>query len=80
MQSYPKESQVPIMISVQSHYAIKQIDYYLNDRFIGTTTNPSGYTFIPSDMDATPGNNTLKAVVTDTIYNRGEATMNLEVE
>lgn len=80
MQSYPKESQVPIMISVQSHYPIKQIDYYLNDRFIGTTTNPSGYTFIPSDVDATPGNNTLKAVVTDTIYNRGEAIMNLEVE
>lgn len=78
--AYPADNQVAVQITVSSNYGIKNIDYYLNDQFIGSGNNPNSFSFIPSDVGAQPGANNLRIVVTDTIYNRGEVTQDLEID
>lgn len=74
-----KNNTATIQLSVDSKYGIKNIEYYLNGQYIGSGNNPDAFNFIPDDAGATSGTNTLRVVVTDTVYNRGEATTNIEI-
>ena len=76
---FPKESTVPVTISVTSNYSLKKIDYYLNDNFIGSSTSTS-FSFVPDDVNAIVGNNTLRAVVTDEVYNKGESSVVINIQ
>lgn len=76
--SFEKDSTVPVIISAATHYNIRKIDYYLNDNFIGSSSVPE-FSFIPSDVNAFVGQNTLRAVVTDEVYNKGESSVTISV-
>jgi membrane peptidoglycan carboxypeptidase len=72
-------TQVNVLVSFTTNYTLKKIDYYLNDNFIGSS--PSNmFDFTPSDVGATSGPNTLKVVVTDTAYNKGESSVTINVQ
>jgi membrane peptidoglycan carboxypeptidase len=75
---FPKDSTVPVIVSVASNYQLKKIDYYLNANFIGSSTT-NNFSFVPSDVNAIMGDNTLRVVVTDAIYNKGESSVTIGV-
>jgi membrane peptidoglycan carboxypeptidase len=65
------QSNITIQIAVQSHYPVKNIDWYLNDNYLGSGVG-NQFSFIPANSDAISGENQLKIVVTDSVYNKGE--------
>lgn len=70
---YQRNDQVNVKIDVSANYPILRTDYFLNDAFIGST-NGSGktFTFTPNTISSASTMNELRAVVYDTIYNRGQ--------
>jgi membrane carboxypeptidase/penicillin-binding protein PbpC len=70
--TFNMNDQVTLTTSITGHYSIQKIDFYLNDQFIGTSSNPSTFTFVPADSNAVSGTNQLKIIATDAVYNRGE--------
>lgn len=67
---YNREAPFTVTYTTTSNYPVKTYELYLNDLFIGTTTNQT-FTFIPDDYNALSGSNTLKIITIDTVYNRG---------
>lgn len=78
--SFGMDSQVTITPSISSTYPIQKIEYYLNDRFIGSTVSISPYVFVPDDAGATLGNNELRIVATDGVYNKGESVVTITIQ
>lgn len=68
--------QVITKITLPSSGKIQEIDYYLGENYLGSNTTPS-FTFIPRDTTLLTGQTTLRVVVTDTLYNKGEATIDI---
>lgn len=74
-----KNSTITVMTTISANYPLKKIDYYLNDNFIGSSTTTT-FDFVPSDVNAPMGDNTLKAVVTDQVYNKGENSVTINIQ
>ncbi len=74
-----KSAPLTIQLSLTSVYPITKLEYYLNGQYVGSGSGTS-FTFIPADADAVSGNNDLKIVATDTVYNQGilDATITLQ--
>jgi membrane peptidoglycan carboxypeptidase len=70
---------VTVQLDVMTHFPVKNIDWYLNDVFIGSNSNTS-FSFIPANTGSQVGTNSLKIVVTDTSYNQGEITTTLNFQ
>ncbi len=64
--------QATLITSITGHYPIQKADFYLNGQFIGTSSNPASFSFVPADVNAVSGTNQLKIIATDSVYNRGE--------
>ncbi|MDB4984509.1 MAG: putative penicillin-binding protein [Patescibacteria group bacterium] len=73
-------SQVTVQTTVAGLYSIQKLDYYLNGEFIGTSSNPNSFSFVPADNNAVTGPNDLKVVATDSIYNRGEYSGTINIQ
>ena len=56
---------------------IQKYEFYINNQFIGSIdgTNNASYQFIPSDFVTTPGMITIKVIAIDTVFNKGEKTV-----
>ncbi len=78
-QPLPQNGSMNVTTSLVANYPLKKIDYYLNDNFIGSSTT-NLFTFVPSDVNAIVGQNTLRVVVTDEIYNKGESSVTVNVQ
>ncbi len=78
-QPLPKDGTVNVTTSLAANYPLRKIDYYLNDNFIGSSTT-NLFTFTPSDVNALVGQNTLRVVVTDEVYNKGESSVTVSVQ
>lgn len=78
-QPLPQDGTVNVTTSLAVNYPLRKIDYYLNDNFIGSSTT-NLFTFTPSDVNALVGQNTLRVVVTDEVYNKGESSVTIEVQ
>ena len=70
--TFNMNSQVAVQTNIMGMYSIQKVDYYLNGEFIGTSSNPNTFSFVPTDNGAVTGSNDLKIIATDSIYNRGE--------
>jgi 1A family penicillin-binding protein len=67
----PLDGPSSIQLGISSHFPLKSLTYYLNDHFVGTSTTPT-FTIDPSDVDLGAGVATLRVLITDTAYNKGE--------
>lgn len=68
-----QHSPVTVTISAQGPYQIAKFDVFINDAYVGTQTNSTSYTFIPSATNNLRSVNELRVIATDTVYNTGEA-------
>jgi len=67
------ESSLNIEPAITAHYPIREVRFFLNGHYIGsTTTSPFDFTFTPSETGvALIEQNTLSLTVTDSVYNKG---------
>lgn len=72
---YGRTNPFTVNYITESKYPILHYEIFLNDLFVGKTSNLS-FTFIPDDYNAISGKNILKIITVDEIYNREE----IEVE
>ncbi|MBI3632346.1 MAG: penicillin-binding protein [Candidatus Vogelbacteria bacterium] len=71
-QVYKKDERITINIFTTGKYPISSVDYFLNNIYLGSTKNPPfDFYFIPSD-DININNNTLRAIVYDSVSNKAE--------
>jgi 1A family penicillin-binding protein len=77
--TYSSQNPLSISLIVQSAQPLKSIDWYLNNILINSGTDTT-FTFIPNTQQINPGNNELKAVVTDALYNRNEVVTHVQFQ
>lgn len=72
---------IGLNISSVSGFPISKAEYYVNGKYLGSSSaTPFSISFIPSDIDTLYDNNELKVVVSDSVLNKGEATVNFKVK
>ncbi len=78
---FDQNSQVSIAVSVSGNkYPIKKSELYINGKFIvSNEKNPNIISFIPKNIDSIQKNNNLKVVVYDSVFNRGEASIDIQI-
>lgn len=81
MAEYQPDQKVTVTATVTGKHPISRVDFYFNDTHIGSQkASPAVISFIPGDKGSIIGKNTIKAVVYDTIYNRGEVEISLHLK
>ena len=61
-------------------YQLKKTELYINDKFISSNdNNPSTLIFTPQDIEGIERNNIIKVIGYDSVYNRGESTIDLNI-
>jgi len=78
---YNKNEKITIQITSQSTYPLSKLDFYINNTYIGSTTNsPFLFSFTPAEVNSIVStNNILKIMVTDLVFNRAEKEINFMV-
>ncbi|PIP73458.1 MAG: hypothetical protein COW88_01890 [Candidatus Lloydbacteria bacterium CG22_combo_CG10-13_8_21_14_all_47_15] len=68
---YVPNQKISVSLILQSTYPISRIDYFVNGEFLGSAgVVPFSFSFVPSDIKAINGTNTLTAVVYDSVKNK----------
>ncbi len=71
---------VSINIASAGKFPLKKSELYINNKFITSNeSTPNLINFIPQDIEGINDTNTIKVIVTDNVYNKGEATMEFRV-
>ena len=79
---YGKDNRVSVMFTTNARYPIARADFYLNNELVGTADSfPFVIGFVPSSTNSyTIGINELRVVVSDTVYNKGDATIQIKIK
>jgi penicillin-binding protein 1A len=78
--TYLPEEKVFLEISSSGKFPLQKIDIFINDVYLGTSTPPFNFSFIPSELESLREKNELRIVAYDSAYNRGEAVITFHVE
>ncbi|MEJ0001721.1 MAG: penicillin-binding transpeptidase domain-containing protein [bacterium] len=77
--TYAPDEKIELKISNMGSFALKKIDVYINDVYLGSSDYPFYFSFIPSELDNLQATNTIKIVSYDSAYNHGETTSAFKV-
>lgn len=79
--NYSENNNINVQLEIKVRYPILKTEFFVNDRLVGSTDkdNPT-INITPSKIDGISNSNTLKVVVTDAVYNRGETSVDFKVE
>lgn len=71
--TFTVDEKVLVDISISSKYPIREVQYFLNGKFVGTTSQaPYSLSFVPEDQNLSgTQDNEIKAIVVDSIANQG---------
>ncbi len=80
--AFGKDSRVTVVFSTTSPFPIKKVAFYLNNELIDMFDTPQYVlNFVPSSVNSViTGTNVFKVVVYDSFYNRGEASVNIQIK
>lgn len=77
---FDANSKISITITSTGKYPMKKSELYVNNQLVASSEqNPKIITFTPRNIENLDANNILKVVVYDTVYNSGEASIDLTV-
>jgi len=77
---YGSNSQIIATVGSSGKFPLLYVDYFLNGALIGSSKQiPFSFTFMPDDVNARLGANTLTAVGYDSVRNKGTASISFEV-
>ncbi len=79
---YDKDGRITSIFVAATHYPVAKANFYLNDELVGSSeTSPFTINFVPSSTNSLVlGENRFKVVVYDNIYNKGEATVLINIQ
>lgn len=78
--SYSFGEKINILLNKQSRFPISSVDYFINNAYIGSVKKePFIFSFIPDDVVGIKETNTLKVVVTDSVFNKSSTTQMFRV-
>ena len=78
--SYDANTPLSISISVSGPNIIKKVDYFINNNYIGTgDSTPFTFTVTPGTVNSISATNELKAIATDSVFNKKETKINFTV-
>lgn len=72
--TYSNNQKIDLQISSSGLYPIQKIDIFINDIYLGTSTYPFNFSFVPSDLENLQTENEIKIIPHDTAYNTSETT------
>ncbi|MFA5999655.1 MAG: transglycosylase domain-containing protein [Candidatus Paceibacterota bacterium] len=75
---YSASQRIYLNISNTGRFPINKMDVFVNDTYIGTTSNQN-FSFIPQELDNLRSQNDIKIISYDTVYNRAEVSSTFEV-
>ena len=79
--AYDDSSRIVITVSISSKNSLKKSELYINGKYIvSNERDPKFLSFIPQDIDGIQRQNVIKVVVYDSDYNKGEASVDIEIE
>ena len=78
---YPINIPIVVGISYTNKFPIKKVDYFINGIFIGSEKNyPFSITFQPYTIESINELNTIKAVIYDSVFNKGSVESQLQIQ
>ena len=79
--TFNQKSKVQIELLITGKYPIKKTELYLNDRYLSLSEqDPKILNFIPQNIGASQGKNTIRVIVYDNMLNTGEAVVDIIVQ
>ena len=61
-------------------YPVQKVDFFVNEEYLGSAIHlPFSISFLPNEVDAIESENKLRIMVTDSVFNTTEATMQFNV-
>jgi len=71
--TYNKNEKITVQITGQTTYPLSKVDFYINNTYVGSSNfSPFLFSFIPEEINSINQKNTLKIIVTDTVFNKSE--------
>jgi hypothetical protein len=79
--TYNIREKILIQVSTDNTYPISKLDFYLNGNYIGSSaTAPFLFSFTPTEINSViVGENIIKIIATDLVYNKGEEEVNFKI-
>ncbi len=79
---YPTDKKITTSISFSSRYTSTKVEYYLNENFVGESVqSPFTISFTPNSLAfIQDGQNSLRAVIYDSVFNKNEASVSFRLE
>lgn len=72
---------VSVMVNTQGRFPRSKVDYFVDGRFIGSTSNaPFSFVFIPDEIGLSRGEHTVRATVYDTVLNKSSTEVLFNVD
>ena len=79
--SFEMGTRINLSITVSGKYPLKKSELYINGKYIvSNERDPKFLSFIPQDIDGIQNKNVIKVVAYDSVYNRGEASIDIEID
>lgn len=76
--SYSSKETITINPLIQAKSPVLKVEFYLNGKYLGQSSSfPFSNSFVPDEIGFNPGENLIRVVVTDSLYNKSEATLTL---
>ncbi len=77
---YKEDDIIYLKILNNTSSTIKKIDIFINGIYLGSSTNPFNFPFVPSELDVLKNDNEIKIISYDANSNRSETTSYFKVE
>ena len=69
-----------IKTTIKKTYPVTHVDYFINNIFVGTAQkSPFYFSFTPNNLQTPEETNTIKAVVYDSVLNKGSYTTTFKI-
>ncbi len=76
---YDKTKPLPIVVGASGAFSIKHVDLFLNDVFLSSIKNPP-FNYVLKPSNDPQAQNTLRAVVYDSVFNKSEASVSFGLQ
>ena len=70
---FSKNDRVFVSLSLQTTYPPRKAELFVDGKLVATSLPPFSFSFIPSRIELPPGTREIVVVVTDSVFNKGEA-------
>lgn len=75
---YSQTLPLSVSLDYKGNYSFQKFDIFIDNIFLGSSTTKD-FTFIPSENNISKGNHNLRVVVYDTVYNKQDLSISIDI-